>query len=1241
MTTPSPRVSNKGRFKSGRVNVQPSSQKDNKKEQKSQQNDSNATKTTTPLVMGANKEKSSIELLAEKAIVELSPSKLSSPKQSPAGAPHKPDPIVSNVAAAPNQKSANTQTTIIAPPIRPEILLLTPFKPLYKKVSGGEVTTPEGEIFNLFISQLQLNESKANQLLDKKFVSENNEKLKFEIGVLRNNLQDLSEFIKTVSTLKSGLDVSNNPSYKFKPGQFIEKSLSFSTIPTTKTFKNVDLNSSIDLKESLGQARGLGSGAIPGFASTKLFLTSLQELNALIQTFPISLSKDFLSSNLNFLNLSGKNSDIKNKLPAVWKKPKEKSDIATSRFDVGFFTGNQDETVDYKGVDFDSTGEARFSSLWPDLDFPLPESNDKDFVKISFIFYMCFKDLIQKTRFELHGKSSKLVDRKAYFDSFIGFYKENNTFDQISTDIDPGNTFFGNKLSDLSFYGSLEDKTKRVLVLENYPSTNLSNKSVQTGEEYLFAAGNLEQFFTNQVYNLERIKDFKNFLDKMADASFTNFIDLGVLPPDDSYVSSLGKHYSTLNPINAFKELQGKLLDSLTDYSNIQFMPGITTDNQLINVFTEIDLISLFCFEKRVTVLGTNNSVQFGTQMTNWFYNYVYSVASGENTVSETQIGDFVRYLLFAMTTSAEVSDDRKDLDKVIRVPQDLNALTNLIASSIKNSKFISVIIDFFKKYIDLGNLLPAIFLAIRELIKKVNRVTFKMFKDYTQNYGLIFDYSKLIDSYVSTGSNVDSVKVNTGLNKKKKDYSVMLDNVATRIDFYSKNATLLTFGVVNTIQTLTNNVKSIFDQLSNFDKNISEYLLRYLDNDQTRLSALFKESQLQLLLSTIEDLYQSYDGFSVENVDSSQLFVKREDNISHSTIVVELLKNYFKNDEFLFEKGYNKQIISVGIPRELFKSFNTFLKDKKSNNKSDDVFKILIYKVDLLNPYLVYRPKSFLFEASRFPVRIYSELKKVGTTYDLVPTRNYSLYSSDDIEKFKFGVIGHNVDDSFGDEYNGWSPQLTLEDKKLILANQTTSFLLENYLKIISGFNVSELTFNDIPMVDANKKLSNLLMSNDVFNPAMSESVRDLFSKSNLSAAATKAIPNPDLYISKLIQPKKFDRVFNIIFDPEFELDYDATQKGLNGAGYPTLFQSYVDSAKLKQNIKNNNYSYVDSNKDLNSIELNSYFVTVESHSTYDDGTNTQSVNDLKLSKFILPSADSIIASLKKSSSNVKSPGV
>jgi hypothetical protein len=488
------------------------------------------------------------------------------------------------------------------------------------------------------------------------------------------------------------------------------------------------------------------------------------------------------------------------------------------------------------------------------------------------------------------------------------------------------------------------------------------------------------------------------------------------------------------------------------------------------------------------------------------------------------------------------------------------------------------------------------------------------------------------------------AVKVNTGLNKKKKDYSVMLDNVATRIDFYSKNATLLTFGVVNTIQTLRNNVKSIFDQLSNFDKNISEYLLRYLDNDQTRLSALFKESQLQLLLSTIEDLYQSYDGFSVENVDSSQLFIKREDNISHSTTVVELLKNYFKNDEFLFEKGYNKQIISVGIPRELFKSFNTFLKDKKSNNKSDDVFKILIYKVDLLNPYLVYRPKSFLFEASRFPVRIYSELKKVGTTYDLVPTRNYSLYSSDDIEKFKFGVIGHNVNDSFGSEYDGWSPQLMTEDKKLILANQTTSFLLENYLKIISGFNVSELTFNDIPMVDAKKNASNLgssSMSNDVFNPAMNESVRDLFSKSNLSAAAEKAIPNPDLYISKLIQPKKFDRVFNIIFDPEFELDYDATQTGLEGADSQALFQSYVDSAKLKQNIQNDNYSYVDSNKDLNSVELNSYFVTVESHSTYDDGTQTQSVNDSKLSKFILPSADSVIESLKKSSSYVKSPGV
>ena len=757
-------------------------------------------------------------------------------------------------------------------------------------------------------------------------------------------------------------------------------------------------------------------------------------------------------------------------------------------------------------------------------------------------------------------------------------------------------------------------------MLEDYPSTNLSNKSVKTGGEYLFSAGNLEQFFTNQTYNLERVRDFKNFLDRMADMSFTNFIDLGVLPPDDSYISSLGKPYSTLNPYNAFKDLQGKLLDVLTDYSSVVSSIGslrYLTNQDMFdragnNLFAELDLIGLFCSEiNNVQGKYAGVNVNFGQQISNWIYNYVYSAAKGDNAVSAETVATYITNFCSSLALQHPINSGAVNLDAKILMT-DYSTWKIVFADAIKNSKFLSVIIDFFKKYIDLGNSLPIFFYYIRELTKILNLVSVdgaswqEQEASESNHIAIVFNYGSLINVTGNTKDFQGNISLKSNLDVIKSKYSKKLDIVATNIDLYAKNSTLLTFGVVNTIQTLRDNVKSVLNKLEGFDQNITEYLLRYLDNDPNRLSELFKESQLQLLLSTVEDIYQSYNGFSVENADKDKLFIKREDNISHSSSVVEMMKSYFSKNEFLYEKGYNKQIISVGIPRGLFKDFNTFFKDKNSSNKSDDIFKIMIYKMDMLNPYLIYKPKPFIFEASRFPIRDYSELKKVGTD-DLVPTRNYSLYSTN--EKFKFGVTGHNTIDSFGSEYNGWSPNLTNKDKDDILANQTTSFILENYLKIISGFNVSELTFNDVAYDVAESKMNGLTSTTETqnpytFNPGSNTADfnRDALSKNHaLSKAAERAIPNPDAYISKLIQPKKFDRVFNIIFDPEFEIDYDATVSGLKNTNQSGIFQNYLDSGHIKQ--LPNTFTYVDVTKNLNDIEFNSYFVTMESHNTYDDG--------------------------------------
>jgi hypothetical protein len=421
-----------------------------------------------------------------------------------------------------------------------------------------------------------------------------------------------------------------------------------------------------------------------------------------------------------------------------------------------------------------------------------------------------------------------------------------------------------------------------------------------------------------------------------------------------------------------------------------------------------------------------------------------------------------------------------------------------------------------------------------------------------------------------------------------------------------------LTFSILSTIQTLNKNITSALNELETFDQTIPNYLLRYLNNDEKKLSILFKEPQLMLLLSTVEDVYQSYANFSTENADKSRLFIKKEETLPHSTKIVELLRNYFSDAEFCFNKGYNKQIISVGIPHGLLKNLNEILKIKNSKNvKHDDIFRILVYKMDLLNPFIIYKPKKFIFEASRFVDRVYSDIANVNkniAVYKTIPTRNYSLYADPNLIKEGNPYLGTDLSNAFGDEYSF----LTTDEKKQILENHTISFLLENYLRLFSGLNLNELTFNlsspqEISaiynsLIDINIEKTKTLAS----QKATKENRVAAYRKTNaagagLEKAAAIAIPDPDPYISKLLQPKRFDRVFNIIFDPEFEVDYNAIT--LNLATDPSNVKSSVDGilgdpTRFKQNeVTKTKYNDID--KGPQDIAMNTYFVSIETHAT------------------------------------------
>lgn len=433
-----------------------------------------------------------------------------------------------------------------------------------------------------------------------------------------------------------------------------------------------------------------------------------------------------------------------------------------------------------------------------------------------------------------------------------------------------------------------------------------------------------------------------------------------------------------------------------------------------------------------------------------------------------------------------------------------------------------------------------------------------------------------------------------------------------------SKEMELLTAGLMtisNTLSTLEkgiSEVKNLFSQL-----NAKDYLriINYL-GDPNKLTFLLKEPQLTLMMSNVEDVYQSFQDFSEEATvvegNKNILFNRYYDRLSHSDKMIRMLDSLFSSSEFRLSKGYNKKIISVGMGQDLLKS----LISNETTGKQNDIFKLSIYKIDLLNNDIIYKPKSYIFEASRYPVRVYKDIEKDNDSLTGIPTRNYTMFSQENAEvETKYWEDMSNI---FDDTYSF----LNNAEKEEILINHATSFLLENYIKIMTGLVLNESIFNLtseeaetllaeyengtnarevkslLDQQTKQKASANLLSS--AGKPKLDSKVIKEINKETMQAVvevATKLNLTPVAATLKfLIQPKKFDRVFHIIFDPEFIVDQEKTKQTLNGRN---KLQQMIDSGNLVEKRKVGlETEYVDVDKYVDDTTMESFFVVAETYS-------------------------------------------
>jgi hypothetical protein len=480
-------------------------------------------------------------------------------------------------------------------------------------------------------------------------------------------------------------------------------------------------------------------------------------------------------------------------------------------------------------------------------------------------------------------------------------------------------------------------------------------------------------------------------------------------------------------------------------------------------------------------------------------------------------------------------------------------------------------------------------------------------------------------------------------------------------------------------INTVLFNLSNSLNNDINYYENEStiKYLNKILSYD-VDIKTLFNEQQINLLTSRVADLFKTYNIQNNESIKNSNESINPYDDndlkILESLIgpkIQNAISNLFTNSEYT---QLNNKIFTVGIPHGFSKKLERkidlkTIKDSSFiNDKQKDIIKICVYKTDMLNSDLIFLPQKFLFEISRFVVKSESLIKSYNGTNikDLInsfPTRNSVAIFDNQIQ---FLNPSKNELPAFDDSY-----VLTNEQRYDLYKNHVIDYLLSIYIKMLTGNDVSENTFNvidkKIPVdtfaqtlfnyylnyLSDNKQVKN--MNNGVFftlsslfkgttvdinnvierklsNPSgmpglsqqqeldYKKQVTNLLSTdvvlSKLSAkdvdgvtyairiiddliSTITNISMPEVIANNIIQPKKFERIFNIVFDAnQFEID---TKKTLSTAHGKENFDILIKRGEViplqnQQTFANlsNRWKIRDKNVD-NDLLFDKYFVSIE----------------------------------------------
>lgn len=451
-------------------------------------------------------------------------------------------------------------------------------------------------------------------------------------------------------------------------------------------------------------------------------------------------------------------------------------------------------------------------------------------------------------------------------------------------------------------------------------------------------------------------------------------------------------------------------------------------------------------------------------------------------------------------------------------------------------------------------------------------------------------------DSFDGTFSTKTNADIRVGGYKLKllqaeldEKFSVQGDTFISQfIDDFSKRYFSEQIRQANSIDVLDKFVKNALNKIKSFRDNLTSNFDDYLAESKSVLDsdpnlnpvqrvalANMSFSREQLVLSDYV-LSEMLDRFDSKNESESKLRTLPEfknfpgpfidyapfndlDLTSYTT-----LSPFFKTFEgFIKEKSNNARILSIGMPPRMLRNLigePSGYEIENADRARSNVVRVKVYKNDVLNPGIVFAPIEYLFEINRFPTRIVSNWDSLlnfdGLDFRKIPTK---YWDGSQI------VIHKNFDQA----YSTYGNFLSDFERRSIYVNHVYSQIIEEYINWFTGNRVDETRYTRYSgMADyLNNQVKQYLnylkttgnkfdLQNVYSEPANVSTLGENTDKiiQNLENTVKRYLNNETLlmdindYKRKIMYPKKFDRVFNVVFDPDsFKIITFADEKTKN----------------------------------------------------------------------------------------------